>query len=79
MLNTKVEPWLSEDSTDNRPPNPWTIFLQIANPIPVPAYWLAVCNLLNGSKMRLWYIGLMPIPLSATLKIHSSGMVLAET
>ena len=46
------------------------IFLQIANPIPVPSNWLEASRRWKGLKMRSKYFSSNPIPLSVTFTLQ---------
>src|ERR1700730_13436295 len=67
----KVEPFPGCDSTQILPPSRSTIFLQMANPIPVPSNSLRPCSRWKRTKILSKYWGSIPRPLSRTEKIHS--------
>ena len=75
MENRNVEPLPSSDSTQILPPCRSMMRLQIASPIPVPGS-SRPCRRLKIPKIRSWYRGSMPIPLSRTLITHSSSELL---
>ena len=52
MVKKNVEPAFSFDSTQIRPSWRSMIFLQMASPMPVPAYWLRLCKRRKTSKIR---------------------------
>src|ERR1700687_1814823 len=66
----KVDPCPTCDSTEMVPPCRSTIFLQMANPMPVPANSSRLCNRWNTPKILSKYCGSIPNPLSFTEKIH---------
>src|ERR1700722_1738119 len=66
----KVEPCPGLESTEMTPPCLSTIFLQMANPIPVPANASRLCSLWNMPKILSKYCGSIPSPLSFTAKSH---------
>src|SRR5580704_3596042 len=66
----KVDPCPSFDSTEMLLPCRSTIFLQMANPIPVPANSSRLCRRWNIPKILSKYCGSMPNPLSFTAKSH---------
>src|ERR1700734_896969 len=66
----KVEPWPTRDSTEIPPPCRSTIFLQIANPTPVPSNSSRLCNRWNMPKIFSKYCASIPSPLSSTENIH---------
>src|SRR5580658_2763566 len=71
-VNLKVEPCPASDSTQIFPPQCSTIFLQMANPIPLPRYSVRVCRRWKTTKIFSACSGAMPIPLSLTLNNHCS-------
>ena len=66
----KVEPCPGCDSTEMLPPCRSTIFLQMANPMPVPANSSRLCSRWNMPKILSKYCGSIPSPLSCTENIH---------
>jgi signal transduction histidine kinase len=58
------------DSTEMSPPCRSTIFLQMANPMPVPANSSRLCSRWNMPKILSKYCGSIPSPLSRTENIH---------
>src|SRR5215813_1603544 len=70
IVNKNVAPWPHCDSTQIRPPWRSTIFLQIANPMPVPGYSLRECNRWKIWKIRSACCGSRPMPLSSTENTH---------
>ena len=60
----KVEPCPGCDSTEMLPPCRSTIFLQMANPMPVPANSSRLCSRWNMPKILSKYCGSIPSPLS---------------
>src|SRR5271154_742270 len=68
--NRNVEPCPGSDSTEMLPPWRSTIFLQIANPMPVPANSSRLWSRWNMPKILSKYCGSMPRPLSFTENIH---------
>src|ERR1700719_4443309 len=76
----KVEPFSGRDSTQILPPSRSKIFLQMANPIPVPLNSFRPCNRWKRTKILSKYCGSIPRPLSLTEKIHSlPPFFMAET
>src|ERR1700693_498130 len=65
-VNLKVEPEPDCDSTQILPPSRSTIFLQMARPMPLPAYSERACKRWKTIKMFCAYSGAIPIPLSLT-------------
>src|SRR3984893_16195679 len=79
-VKEKVEPFSGCDSTQILPPSRSSIFLQMANPIPVPLNSLGPCNRWKRMKILSKYRGSIPKPLSRTEKIHSlQPFFVAET
>src|ERR1700682_861113 len=66
----KVEPWPSCDWTEMLPPCRSTIFLQMANPMPVPANSSRLCSRWNMPKIFSKYCESIPSALSCTENIH---------
>src|ERR1700675_80052 len=65
-----VEPCPGWDSTEMLPPCRSTIFLQMANPMPVPSNSSRLCSRWNISNIFSKYWESMPIPLSCTENVH---------
>src|SRR5687768_3771424 len=78
-VNRKLDPSPGRDSTQIVPPWRSTTFLQIARPMPVPGYSPLLCRRWSTMKMRSKYCGSMPMPLSRTAKVHSSGPSVTPT
>src|SRR6266436_5617749 len=72
-----VEPCPGCDSTEMLPPCRSTIFLQMANPMPVPENCSRVCSRWNMPKIFSKYCESIPSPLSRTANIHFSSPFLA--
>src|SRR5712692_10871806 len=70
-VNLNVDPFRGSDSTQIRPPCCSTIFLQMANPIPVPSYSSRLWSRWKIRKIRSRYFASMPTPLSCTENTHS--------
>src|SRR5713226_1198098 len=70
-VNLNVDPCPGSDSTQIRPPCCSTIFLQMANPIPVPGYSSRLWSRWKIRKIRSRYFASMPTPLSCTENTHS--------
>src|SRR6266550_2681340 len=70
-LKLKVEPFPGSDCTQSRPPWRSTIFLLMANPMPVPENSSRACKRWNMTKIRSKYCEAIPIPLSRTEKVNS--------
>src|SRR5680860_384773 len=66
----KVEPCPGFDSTEMLPPCRSTIFLQMANPMPVPANLSLLCSRWNMPKIFSKYCESIPSPLSCTENTH---------
>src|ERR1700683_2695411 len=66
----KVEPCPSCDSTEMLPPCRSTIFLQMANPTPVPSNSSRLCSRWNIPKIFSKYCESIPSPLSCTENVH---------
>src|ERR1700690_407593 len=64
----KAEPFSGCDSTQILPPSRSTIFLQMANPIPVPSNSPRPCRRWKRTKILSNYRGSIPRPLSRTEK-----------
>src|SRR5271154_7003958 len=73
----KVEPCPGWDSTEMAPPCRSTIFLQMANPMPVPANSSRLCSRWNIPKIFSKYCGSIPRPLSWTENVQASLPLLA--
>src|ERR1700733_7649536 len=71
-----VEPCPGCDSTEILPPCRSTIFLQIANPMPVPSKSSRLCRRWNMPKILSKYCDSIPSPLSSTENIHFSQLFL---
>src|SRR5437899_11428450 len=65
MVKKHVDPCPAWDSAQIRPPRCSTALLQIARPLPAPAYF-APCKRLNIPQILFNYCGSMPMPLSCT-------------
>ncbi len=79
MVKKKVDPAPSADSTQTRPPWRSTIRWTIARPMPDPGYWSRVWSRLNIWKIRSWYSGAIPIPLSLTENLTAPSSSAAST
>src|SRR5690606_15882991 len=64
----KEAPAPSADSTQTRPPRASTIFLTSERPIPVPSTRSRAWSIWKMPKIRSWYSGAIPGPLSETVK-----------
>lgn len=62
-----------------RPPWRAAIRRQIANPIPVPGYSASVWSRWNMPKTRSTASAGIPMPLSRTVRTHSSASAVADT
>src|ERR1700733_11833837 len=77
-VKRNVEPCPGCDSTEMLPPCRSTIFLQMANPMPVPSNSSRLCKRSNMPNILSKYFASIPSPLSLTEKTHLASPFFAR-